>query len=132
MGLRVVLVARAQASLMTVKQFGFAWLGDEFETFDGSQFRQDEDVISFTVSGNEGDCDNLDIVIKNPKRGLLNDAGKIWASLSYGTSSGDAVEIFRGRITAIPEDIIGETIDLMFIAKPSSYDQQLATLAAEL
>jgi hypothetical protein len=115
---------------MALKQFGFAWLSGEFETFDGSQFRQDEQIVSFTVSGNEGDCDNLDIVIKNPKRGLLN--GSIWASLSYGTSTGDAVEIFRGRITAIPADIVSETIDVMFVAKPSSYDQQLAILAAEL
>jgi hypothetical protein len=115
---------------MPVKQFGFAWLGDEFETFDGSQFRMDEQVISWNVTGNEGDCDSLDIVIKNPKRGLLN--GSIWASLSYGTSTGDAVEIYRGRLTAIPEDITAETVDLMFIAKPSSYDQQLAILAAEL
>jgi hypothetical protein len=115
---------------MPVKQFGFAWLGDEFETFDGSQFRMDEQVISWNVTGNEGDCDSLDIIIKNPKRGLLN--GSIWASLSYGTSTGDAVEIYRGRLTAIPEDITAETVDLMFIAKPSSYDQQLAILAAEL
>jgi hypothetical protein len=115
---------------MPVKQFGFAWLSAEDETFNGSQFRMDEQVISWTVTGNEGDCDSLEIVIKNPKRGLLN--GSIWASLSYGTSTGDAVEIYRGRLTAIPEDIVGETVDLMFIAKPSSYDQQLATLAAEL
>jgi hypothetical protein len=115
---------------MAVKQFGFAWLSGEFEVFNGSQFRQDEQVISFKVTGNEGDCDNLDIVIKNPKRGLLN--GPIWASLSYGTSTSDAVEIFRGRVTAVPADIISETIDVMFLAKPSSYDQQLATLAANL
>jgi hypothetical protein len=117
---------------MPINQFGFAWLSAEDEVFDGSQFRMDEQVISWIVTGNEGDCDSLDIVIKNPKRGLLSDAGKIWASISYGTSSADAVEVYRGRITAIPEDITAETVDLMFIAKPSSYDQQLATLAAEL
>lgn len=115
---------------MAFKRVCFAWLSGEFEAFSGSLFRDDEEWTTFSVSASEGDCDNLDITIKNPRRGLLN--GAIWACLSYGTSSGDAVEIFRGRLTGIPASIIGETVDLLLIAKPSSYDSQLATLAAEL
>lgn len=113
-----------------MKRVCFAWLSDEFEAFSGSLFRDDEDWTAFKVTGNEGDCDSLDITIRNPRRGLLD--GPLWASLSYGTSSGDAVEIFRGRLTGIPASIVKETVDLLLIAKPTSYDQQLATLAAEL
>ena len=57
---------------------------------------EDEEIVSFTLSQNEGDAATLNIEVRNPKRGLLS--GQVWAFFSVVTDDTAGVaELFYGR-----------------------------------
>ncbi len=87
---------------------------------------EDEEIVSFTLSQNEGDAAQLSIEVRNPKRGLLS--GQVWAFFSV-----DSEQLFYGRLVGIPSNIFGELVTMTLIAKPldlkaKKYDLAFADL----
>lgn len=93
----------------------------------------DEYIFSLKRILNEGDKPRLQLVIRNPHIGLLNDARKQWAILSRDDgSTGGIVPIFIGRLIAAPKDIFKELMTIDLIAWPLDYNAQRQKLAEEI
>lgn len=111
--------------------FYFAWVDSSEKVFNSSMIRDDEDIFSFKLSQNEGDFANLQLVIKNPRVGLLGPARKVWAWLSYydGTT---LKPLFFGRMVGIPSNIFDTRVTIDFTARPLDFAAQKDALAASL
>lgn len=106
----------------------FAWVDDGEEFDEDVHLREDEDVFDFKFDHSEGDFAGLQLVIKNPRIGLLNPGRKVWGILSY--SDGDVVTpIFRGRLIGVPTNIFDTLVTIDFTARPSDFEEQKAALA---
>lgn len=107
--------------------FRFAWVNP------GTSFNavlhdvEDEKILSFRVEQNETEFATLSIDIKNPRIGLLNAGRKLWAYLSWFNGS-TLVPLFFGRLVGIPTAINKEVVSLEFIARPTDFATQKATL----
>lgn len=108
----------------------FAWV-DPGTAFGAGQQVQDEQIVSFDVTQDEGSFAKLTIVIRNPKVGPLSAGRKIWAWLSVDTGS-EVVPLFFGRLVAMPSNILGETITYELLARPSDFQDQKLALAETL
>src|SRR5215217_2111941 len=84
-----------------------------------------DSVIDWEIDQNENDFATLSITVKNPRTGIL--AGNLWATLTR-----NAVTIFYGRLVGVPEDLQGNSVSLLFLARPDTYDDDKATLAETL
>jgi hypothetical protein len=105
---------------------------DEGEAFNaGVHNREDEAVLSFSLTHTEGDFAGLTVNCLNPGEGLLAPGRQQWAWLSW--YDGAAIQpLFYGRLVAVPESIDGETVRLLFSATPMDYDTIKADLADTL
>lgn len=115
--------------------FMFAWTDIATgitPTFDSSYEREDEEIVSFKVEQQEGDCATLSIDIRNPKIGLLAPGRPLWAWLSYDSGSGGIVPLFFGRLVGVPTNILAEVVTLQFTAKPLDFNTQKFDLAQTL
>ncbi len=95
----------------------------------------DEYIFSAVRTLSEGEKPKLEIVIENPRVGLLSALRKQWCWFSWDSNWGgtaDVVPMFFGRVVGIPADMQAETITVTFIAWPSNYKKQLQTLAETL
>lgn len=108
--------------------FYFAWV-DPDEEFDPEVHnRNDDNVFSFDFNHDEGDFAALDVVLKNPRIGLLNAGRKQWVIFSYA-HAGTVYPIFRGRIVGIPSNVFDTLVTLQFTARPVDFVDQKTTLA---
>ena len=81
---------------------------------------EDEQIVALTISQDEGDFASLQITVRNPG-GLLAPGRLSWCWLSWD-DGGEVLPLFCGRIVAVPEKIDGETVRLLFMAKPPNFD----------
>jgi hypothetical protein len=109
---------------------------DETETTFGSEHhRMDEYVFSARRILTEGEKPKLELVIENPRVGLLSPLRKQWCWFAWDSNWGGTPNIipqFFGRIVGIPSDLQAETLTITFIAWPSDYVKQLQVLAETL
>lgn len=112
--------------------FHFAWVDEGAEFDPDTMAREDEDVFSFVMRQQEGDFAALEMVIKNPRVGLLAPGRKVWMWLSYSVDGGEAQPLFYGRLIGIPSNIFDTLVTINFIARPVDFNAQKEALAATL
>lgn len=108
----------------------FAWC-DEATPWSEALQREDEDIFEIVVEEAEGDFPALNIDVVNPRVGLLAAGRNLWCWLAWDSGAG-VLPLFHGRLVGIPENLHGEIVRLVFVARPSDYTEQKAALAAEL
>jgi hypothetical protein len=91
---------------------------------------EDEQVVALIIHQDEGDFASLQITVRNPG-GLLAPGRRSWCWLSWD-DGGEIVPLFTGRIVAVPEQLDGETVRLLFMARPPNYDSLKSDYAATL
>jgi hypothetical protein len=108
--------------------FSFAFV-DPTETIFGSQhLREDEKIKSVKFEQSEGDFGSLLIEVRNRRDGGLLQAGrKRWVWLGY-----KGAPIFFGQIVGVPSGLSGNTLTLLFIARPENVAALKAALADTL
>lgn len=84
-----------------------------------------DEVLSFAISQAEGDFATLEILVKNPRVGLLS--GSLFATFARNGTT-----LIYGRLIGVPEDLQANAVKLVFLARPDTYDADKATLAATL
>jgi len=95
--------------------------------------REDEIVFSFDLAHQEGQIATLSVDVKNPHIGLLAPGRKQWVWFSYaGAGVVGVVPLFYGRLVALPSNLLGETITLQFLARPTDYLAQKQAIADSL
>lgn len=109
-------------------QWFLAWVDPTDTTFSAGHQVLAEDVYSIQIDGSEGATAILTLVLKNPRIGLLNAGRKLWVWLSW-TDGTNTFPQFFGRLVGIPENVFGNLVTLVFIAKPLDFDQQRFDLA---
>lgn len=82
-------------------------------------------VISWAVEHSEGDFATMEIITRNPRVPLLS--GELWATFSRNGSP-----VFYGRLVGVPENLHQNTVRLLFLARPATYDADKAALAETL
>ena len=112
-------------------QWFLAWVDPTETSFTQSHQVMAEDVYSIQIDGREGEVAILTLVLKNPRIGLLNTGRKLWIWLSWSDGT-NTFPIFFGRLVGIPENVFGELVSLVFLAKPLDFDQQRFDVAAAL
>lgn len=117
--------------MATSGPFCLAWVNANETSFVGAHERNDESVQSWKLEGAEGDFPRLTIKIRNPLIGLLAPGRKTWIWFSLVIDS-VATPIFFGQLVAIPSDILGELVTLVFLAKPADYQEQKQSIATAL
>jgi hypothetical protein len=81
---------------------------------------EDEQIVALTISQEEGDFASAQIDVKNPG-GLLAPGRTQWAWLSW--HDGTVLQpLLCGRLVAVPEQLDGEKVRLLLLAKPENYD----------
>jgi hypothetical protein len=112
-------------------QWFLAWVDETETSFTESHQVMAEDVYSIQIDHAEGSTAILTLVLKNPRIGLLNAGRKLWVWLSWSDGT-NTYPVFFGRLVGIPENIFGELVSLIFIAKPLDFDQQKFDIAQTL
>jgi hypothetical protein len=132
--------------------FFFHWVDATNKVWDeyGSLAVNDEQVVRFDVSQQEGDFAGLSLDIKNPKTGLLSVSRKQWGWLSWDRAwvplppqqvgdppvvdvhVPDYVPLFFGRLVGIPTTINQEVVTIQLMARPADYTAVKAALAETL
>jgi hypothetical protein len=108
--------------------FHFAWVDESETTFNSvTHARQDEDVYSLTIGQREGEFATAEVEIENPGEGLLNVARQQYAWISV-TKDAVTTALCFGRVTAFPEEFVGQTVRLSFIAQFPGWQTNLQTL----
>lgn len=100
-------------------------------TFNSSHYRMDEYVFSARRILAEGEKPKLELVIENPRVGLLSALRKQWCWFSWDNGS-SVVPLFFGKIVGIPSNVESETLTVTFIAWPANYKKQLQNVATSL
>lgn len=113
-------------------QYYFAWVDETETAFLNAHKRFDEDVFSFQLHQAEGDFASLDIVLRNPRVGLLAPGRKTWAWLAYEHPTEGTKPLFFGRLVAVPEDLQLEQVQLSFLARPLDFAAQKLAVAETL
>jgi len=112
-------------------QWFLAWVDPTETSFTQSHQVMAEDVYSIQIDGREGEVAILTLVLKNPRIGLLNAGRKLWIWLSWSDGT-NTFPVFFGRLVGIPENVFGELVSLVFLAKPLDFDQQRFDVGASL
>ena len=106
--------------------FYFAWVAAD-EPFGAAHLREDEKVLSFDLTHQEGQIPQLSIELENPHMGLLAPGRLTWCWFSV-----DGIPLFHGRLIALPTNLIGEVVTLEFLARPRDFLQQKLSLATSM
>lgn len=108
--------------------FYFAWVDETEKTFDPSTMSVvDEDIFSFDIKHDEGQVPTLDIVIENPRVGLLAPSRKLWAWLAWQSPADDEVyhgaivPLFFGVVVGVPTNLFQQKVTLQFIARSPTF-----------
>lgn len=83
--------------------------------------REDQDILSLTISQDENQFAIAEVEYKNPGSGLLGVSRKKRVFISEEIL-GVAVLQFSGRIVGYPNDLSGETIKVTYIAQPDGWE----------
>lgn len=113
----------------TDDEFDPSFAINDFERFAESDGRRIGSVLSFDLSGNEGDFDLLELVVANPLEGLLAGPLYLWFARDNGT---DIEPVFFGRLVGIPTDVTGNRVTLQYTARPRDLNAQKAALAESM
>jgi hypothetical protein len=114
------------------RPFYFAWVDPEETTFGPEHHREDEKIISINLTHPEGDFAAVEIDVRNPRVGLLAPGRKRWAWLAWKRGTDDVVPLLFGRLLGIPQDIAKNIVRLIFLARPSDFEDQKIALAEGL
>jgi hypothetical protein len=102
---------------------------DETETtFGPEHHRMDEYVFSARRILSEGEKPKLELVIENPRVGLLSSLRKQWCWFAWDNGT-EIVPLFFGRVVGMPNDVQADTISVTFISWSSDYVKQLQKVA---
>lgn len=95
---------------------------------------RDEEVLSAIVNHKEGQIPTLTAVIRNPQVGLLTPHREVWVWFSWTRPDGLLEPLFFGHLLGIPSDILGEAVEVQFIAKSKYFkiDKQIAAEALKV
>jgi hypothetical protein len=108
----------------------FAWIDDPDTDFDETVHNVvDESIYSLKFAQVEGDFASLELVIKNPRIGLLKTGRPVWAWLSVRKSNGVIVPMIRARIVGLPTNLFDTLVTLEFTARPTDFVEQKLALA---
>lgn len=113
---------------MTKLPFTFAWVDETATTFDPSTMNVfDETIMSFDIKHDEGQIPTLDMIIKNPRIGLLSPGRKVWGWLAWQSPAthpvyaGALVPLFFGTLVGIPTSLFAEKVTIKMIARSSQF-----------
>lgn len=116
--------------------FTFAWVNETDTTFDPTTMNVfDEDIFSFVMKHDEGQIPTLEIIIKNPRIGLLSPGRKVWAWLGWQSDAddpnyhGELVPLFFGVLIGVPTSLFQEKITLQLQARSPQFIQNKQALA---
>lgn len=109
--------------------FNFAWVDGDQTAFDPAFARMDEDIFSFHLQHEEGQNPTLDLVIKNPRVGLLSLGRKQWAWFSYNSPESGIIPLFFGVLIGLPTDLFAELITIKMIARSQTYIEDKQAVA---
>lgn len=113
--------------------FTFYWANETETTFNPSTMNvANEDICSFDIKHDEGQIPTLDIVIRNPRIGLLAPGRKVWAWLAWqgtGAYSGTLVPLYFGALVGVPTSLFKEKVTLQFIARSPQFIANKQALA---
>ena len=113
--------------------FTFAWADANETTFGVEHEIEDENVFRLLIEEEEGDFATARVEVVNPGVGLLNVGRKRWAWIGYDDGGTAGVQpLFFGRLVGLPQEMIGETVFLEFLARPSDFQTVKDTLADTL
>jgi hypothetical protein len=129
--------ARIGGSLIvTALPFTFYWANENETTFNAETMNVfDEEVLSFAVKHDEGQIPTLEIIVKNPRVGLLSPGRKVWAWLGWQSPANDPVyagalvPLFFGVLVGIPTSLFQEKVTLQFIARSPQFIENKQALA---
>ena len=111
--------------------FLFAWIAAPVPFDPLVHAVEDEGISDLTISQQEGEFASLQITVINPFLGLLAAGRMQWCWLSWHDGAG-LVPLFCGRLAGVPESVDGETVRLLFTARPINYETIRDDLAATL
>src|ERR1035437_9567636 len=116
--------------------FTFYWANETETAFNASTMNVfDEEVLSFDIKHDEGQVPTLDIVVKNPRIGLLAPGRKVWAWLGWQSDASDPdyhgalVPLFFGVLVGVPTSLFQEKVTLQCIARSSQFIANKQALA---
>jgi hypothetical protein len=121
-----------QSPTPAVGTFFFHWVDADEDTFHQTFAVVDEDIFSSTIKHDEGQVCTLELVIQNPRIGLLNPGRKLWAWFSQQTAPGVVTPLFFGVLIGIPSNIFQELVTLKFNARPSNYIEAKQAVAEKM
>jgi hypothetical protein len=83
-------------------------------------------IFSFTLQQAETEFASLDIEIKNPGIDALL-AAPLWCWFSYNGTA-----LFKGRIVALPTNLLATVVTLKYVARPDNYEAQRTAIMADI
>src|ERR1035437_5408817 len=109
--------------------FTFYWANETETAFNPSTMNVfDEEILSFDIKHDEGQVPTFDIVIKNPRIGLLAPGRKVW--VWFGWQNGATlVPLFFGVLVGVPTSLFQEKVTLQFIARSPQFIANKQALA---
>jgi hypothetical protein len=106
----------------------FAWVNETQNTFDPTTMaRFDEEILSFKIDHQEGQVPTLDMVIKNPRIGLLAPGREVWGWFAWQSPTNDPiyvgalVPLFFGVLVGIPTNLFQEKISIRLLARSPTF-----------
>jgi hypothetical protein len=110
--------------------FTFAWVDQTATTFNPSTMdRSDEDIFALKIQHDEGQIPTLDLVVRNPRIGLLAPGRKVWGWLGWRNGSNTLVPLFFGVLVGVPTSLFQEKVTLKFIARSPRFIANKQALA---
>ena len=115
--------------MTTPLPFTFYWADETETTFNSSTMEVfDEDLFSFVIKHDEGQIPTLDLVVENPRIGLLAPGRKVRAWLGWQSESG-LIPLFFGVLVGVPTSLFQEKVTLQFIARSPQFIENKQALA---
>jgi hypothetical protein len=107
---------------MSNLRYTFAWVDASQSTFNPVTMDvEDEEIVSFRMTHEEGQIPTLDITVRNPRIGLLAPSRKTWAWLGRRDSTGHLRGIYFGNLQGIPSDLFQEKVTLKFHSRAINF-----------
>jgi len=109
----------------------FAWVAETATTFNPSTMNVfDEEIISFALKHDEGQIPTLEIIVKNPRIGLLSPGRDTWAWFGWYNADNSAYEpLFFGVLIGVPTSLFAEKVTLQFQARSKNFIANKQALA---
>ena len=109
----------------------FAWVPPN-TAWDISLARFDENIFDLVLAHDEGQIPEVTIVVKNPRIGFINPSREYWAWFSFSYDSCGPFPLVLARLVGIPTEILKNTVQMKFTARPTDYVYQKQHIADSL